>query len=218
MVDVAANLTAVRARIAAAAEGAGRDPSAVTLIAVSKTQPASALDAAIAAGVGDVGENYVQEAVAKRAAVTGSARWHLIGHLQRNKVARALATFDLIHSLDSAALGETLARHGEAERRVVRALVEVNVGGEPSKTGVAPDQLPALLARLRDPRLAIEGLMTVPPPGSPAQTRACFRTLRELRNAAGLRELSMGMTDDFEIAIEEGATFVRIGRAIFGAR
>lgn len=218
MVDIAANLAAVRARIAAAAARAGRDPGTVTLIAVSKTKPAAALDAAIAAGASDLGENYVQEAVAKRAAVHGRARWHLIGHLQRNKVARALETFDVIHSVDSAALGEALARHGEASGRVVRALVEVNVGGEESKRGVAPDELPALLARLRDPRLAIEGLMTVPPPGAAEQTRAYFRTLRALRDAAGLRELSMGMTDDFEIAIEEGATFVRVGRAIFGDR
>ncbi|MDX2165604.1 MAG: YggS family pyridoxal phosphate-dependent enzyme [Deltaproteobacteria bacterium] len=218
MIDVAANLAAVRARIAAAAERSRRDPSAVRLLAVSKTKPAALVRAAIAAGATDIGENYVQEAVAKRPAVPDPARWHLIGHLQRNKAARALETFDCIHTLDSAALGAALARHAQARGVPAEVLVEVNVGGEPSKHGVAPDDLPALLRDVRDPHLRVLGLMAVPPADTPEATRPFFRRLRELAERAGLRELSMGMTDDFEVAIEEGATMVRVGRAIFGAR
>jgi pyridoxal phosphate enzyme (YggS family) len=216
--DVAANLAAVRRRIAAAAARAGRDPGGVRLIAVSKTQPAERIEAAITAGATDIGENYVQEAAAKRAAISVPARWHLIGHLQRNKAARALEIFDLIHSVDTVSLAEALARHAALRGTPARALVEVNVGGEASKRGVSPDALPALLERLRDPYLVIEGLMTVPPPGTPERARGYFRQLRALRDAAGLAELSMGMTDDFEIAVEEGATMVRVGRAIFGER
>lgn len=216
--DIATALAAVRARIAAAAARAGRDANAVRLIAVSKTKPAEMVRAALQAGVQDIGENYVQEAVAKRAAVAEPACWHLIGHLQRNKVARALDTFDVVQTVDSAALGEAVARRAEARGRPARVLIEVNVGGEASKNGVAPDALAELLGRLRDPQLVVEGLMTVPPPGPPARTREYFRQLRALRDAAGLRELSMGMSDDFEIAIEEGSTMVRVGRAIFGDR
>ena len=218
VVDVAANLAAVRARIAAAAARAGRSADDVVLIAVAKTKPAALVQAAVAAGVTDVGENYVQEGLAKRAAVRGTVRWHLIGPLQRNKAARALEAFELIHALDNRALGETLARHAAARGAPARVLLEVNVGGEASKHGISPDQLPAMLEQLRDPYLSIEGLMTMPPPGSLDVARRCFRQLRALRDAAGLRELSMGMTDDFETAIEEGATMVRVGRAIFGER
>jgi pyridoxal phosphate enzyme (YggS family) len=218
MIDVAANLAAVRARIAAAAERSRRDPGDVRLLAVSKTKPAALVRAAIAAGVTDVGENYVQEAVAKRAEVPEPVRWHLIGHLQRNKAARALATFDCIHTLDSTGLAAVLARQAQARGLPVDALIEVNVGGEVSKHGIAPAELPALLADLRDPHLRVLGLMTVPPAGEPEAARPYFRLLRELAERAGLRELSMGMTDDFEVAIEEGATMVRVGRAIFGAR
>jgi len=216
--DVAANLDAVRRRIAAAAARAGRAAADVRLIAVAKTQSAELIRAAVAAGARDIGENYVQEALAKRSAVGGEVRWHLIGHLQRNKAGRALDAFELIHGVDSLALAEALAQHASARGRRARVLIEVNVGGETSKHGVAPDDLPALLERLRDPFLSIEGLMTIPPPVSTEQARQCFRRLRALRDAAGLRELSMGMTDDFEVAIEEGATMVRVGRAIFGER
>jgi len=218
MPDVAANLAAVRARIAAAAARAGRDPADVQLIAVSKTKPAALVQAAVTAGVRDIGENYVQEAIAKRAAVGGDVRWHLIGPLQRNKAARALETFDMIHTIDGIAIGQALARHAAARGVRARGLLEVNIGGETTKHGIAPAELPALLERLRDPHLSIEGLMTIPPPGSPDDARRGFRHLRALRDAAGLRELSMGMSDDFEIAIEEGATMVRVGRAIFGER
>ena len=160
----------------------------------------------------------VVQAIAKRAVVGEGATWHLIGHLQRNKVARALETFDVIQTVDSVALAETIARHAGARGRPARVLVEVKIGGEATKTGVTPDALPELLARLRDPQLEVEGLMTVPPPAPPDLARRYFRELRALRDAAGLRELSMGMTDDFEIAVEEGATIVRVGRAIFGER
>ena len=216
--DIAANIAAVQRRVAAAAARVGRDPAGVRLIAVSKTQPAERVQAAIAAGARDIGENYVQEAAAKRDAIGAAVRWHLIGHLQRNKAARALELFDLIHSVDTVSLGEALARHAAARGTPARVLVEVNVGGEASKRGVSPAALPALLEGLRDPHLVVEGLMTVPPPGAAERTRGYFRQLRALRDAAGLPELSMGMTDDFEIAIEEGATMVRVGRAIFGER
>ncbi|HEY0302542.1 MAG TPA: YggS family pyridoxal phosphate-dependent enzyme [Rhizomicrobium sp.] len=218
MVDVAANVTAVRARIAAAATRVGRDPAGVRLLAVSKTKPAALVRAALAAGITDVGENYVQEAAGKRLEVPEPARWHLIGHLQRNKVPRALATFDCVHTLDSVALGVTLARHASARGAVIDVLVEVNIAGEASKSGIAAVDLSGLLADLRDPHLRVRGLMTVPPAGDAEATRPYFRRLRQLAEDAGLSELSMGMTDDFEVAIEEGATMVRVGRAIFGAR
>jgi pyridoxal phosphate enzyme (YggS family) len=218
MIDIAANLASVRRRIVDAAARAGRDPQAVTLIAVAKTKPAALVRAALAAGATDIGENYVQEGAAKRAAVDATARWHLIGHLQRNKAARAVEAFDCIHTVDSAALGMALARHAAARQVPLRVLIEVNLAGEATKSGIAPADLAALLADLRDPHLAIDGLMTVPPPSAPEEARPWFRRLRALRDTAGLRELSMGMTDDFEVAIEEGATMVRVGRAIFGER
>ncbi|MEO8605141.1 MAG: YggS family pyridoxal phosphate-dependent enzyme [bacterium] len=218
MLDIAANLAAVRGRIAAAAARAGRAPAAVCLIAVAKTKPAALVRAAIAAGATDIGENYVQEALAKRAEVAEPARWHLIGHLQRNKAVKALEVFDCIHTVDRADLGIALARQSEQRGAPARILVEVNIGGEASKRGVAPAELMALLTALRDPHLAVAGLMTVPPPGEPEAARSYFRQLRTLATDAGLAELSMGMSDDFEVAIEEGATMVRVGRAIFGAR
>jgi hypothetical protein len=228
MTDVAANLERVRGRVARAAARAGRSADSVCVIAVSKTQPVELIEQAIAAGATDIGENYVQDAAAKIPHITAPVRWHMIGHLQRNKAARAVELFDVIHTLDSVALGEALARHGERRKQAVHVLVEVNVGDEPTKTGVAPDQVEALLAALAQQRwLAIDGLMAVPPPAAdPEAVRPYFRSLRELRDrlAAGapgnapLRDLSMGMTDDFEVAIEEGATMVRIGRAIFGER
>ena len=218
MIDVAANLAAVRARIARAAERARRDPAGVRLIAVSKTMPAALVRAAIDAGATDVGENYVQEAIDKRAVVGDGARWHLIGHLQRNKAARAVETFDCIQTIDSPALAAAVARHAAAADRTMRVLLEKKLGGEASKSGVPPADLPALLDAARVSALVVDGLMTVPPPGEPEAARPHFRALRELAARHGLRELSMGMTDDFEVAIEEGATMIRIGRAIFGAR
>ena len=218
MIDVAANLAAVRARMSSAAQRAGRDPETVRLIAATKTKPAALVRAAIDAGATDIGENYVQEASAKRAEVGDGARWHLIGHLQRNKAARAVEVFDCVQTVDSAALGAALSRHAAAQGRTLRVLIEVRLGGEATKNGVEPDELPALVEALRLPSLLVDGLMTVPPPGDPESARRHFRTLREWRDRLGLRELSMGMSDDFEVAIEEGATMVRVGRAIFGAR
>ena len=228
MTDVAANWQAVCARVAAAARRAGRDSQSVRLIAVSKTKPVEMIEAAIAAGATDIGENYVQEAAEKIRRITTPVRWHLIGHLQRNKAARAVELFEVIHTLDGVALGEALARQAERHAQLVRLLVEVNIGGEATKSGVAPPQVPALLEALAPQRwLLIDGLMAIPPPGPSAESgRPYFRGLRELRDRlrreapsnVPLRELSMGMSDDFEVAVEEGATMVRVGRAIFGER
>jgi PLP dependent protein len=177
------------------------------------------IDAAIAAGITDIGENYVQEAALRRAEVVGGARWHMIGHLQRNKAREAVEVFDLIQTVDNPALGAALSRRGEAHGRSIPILVEVNLATEPTKSGVHPERLPELVRELRaQPNLSVDGLMAVPPVGSAEDTRRFFRRLRELRDALGLRELSMGMSNDFEVAVEEGATMVRVGRAIFGER
>ena len=219
MIDVAANVATIRERIARAAERANRDPAQVMLVAAAKKKDAAMIDAAIAAGVADIGENYVQEAEARQAEVRGAARWHMIGHLQKNKVRKAVELFDVIQTVDGAELGAELSRRGTALGRVVRVLVEVNLAEEPTKSGVRPAQLAETVDELRAlPNLSIDGLMTIPPPGSAEQTRPFFRRLRHLRDRLDLRELSMGMSDDFDTAIEEGATMVRVGRAIFGAR
>ncbi len=218
--QIAANVITVRARIAAACDRAGRDPAGVTLIAVTKTHAAEAVAAAYAAGLRDFGENRVQEAETKIPAARAlgvEATWHLIGNLQRNKAAAARRLFDVIHSIDSLRLAETISLH---VTEPVRVLVEVNVTGEATKHGVSPAEAPGLCAGVaRLPHLDLLGLMTVAPiVADPEDARSVFRRLRELRDGLGLRELSMGMTGDFEPAIEEGATFVRVGRAIFGAR
>jgi pyridoxal phosphate enzyme (YggS family) len=216
---VAANVAAVRERMANAAARCGRRAEEIVLVAAAKTRSAAEIDAAIAAGIADVGENYVQEAAARKAEVRGSACWHMIGRVQRNKARKAVETFTIIQSVDSLALGAVLARLGEERGEPVRILIEVNLGGEATKGGVVPDQVEELAARLRQLRgLAVEGLMTVPPPGTPESVRPLFRSLRALAEQLRLRELSMGMTGDFETAIEEGSTMVRIGRAIFGER
>jgi hypothetical protein len=225
--DVAANVAAVRARLADAARRAGRDPDQVCLVAVSKTVDLGRVRAAVAAGVRALGENRVQEAREKRAILGRPVPWHLIGHLQTNKVRDALATFDLIESLDRLELAEALARRAESEDRTVDVLVQVNVGDEAQKGGFGPAELPAALERLiRLPRLRLRGLMTIPPlPRDPEDSRPHYRELRKLFEAArdwGVgpewRELSMGMSGDFEVAIEEGATIVRVGTAVFGPR
>ena len=192
-------------------------PGHVRLIGVSKNVPPERIDQALAAGISIFGENKIQEAKAKIPLVSSRARWHFIGHLQTNKARDAVALFDLIHSVDSVKLAGELNKCAAAAGKTQRVLLEVNVGGEASKFGFAPEDLPAALAAINQlPRLQVEGLMTVAPlVGDP---RPHFRRLRELRDAAGLRELSMGMSHDFAIAIEEGATLVRIGTAIFGAR
>jgi len=225
--QVAANLAHVRERIAAAAARAGRAPTEVTLVAVSKTKPGELVEAAIAAGARVIGENYVQEARDKRAQVRGAAEWHLIGPLQRNKARLAVSLFDVVQTLDRIELARTLDALGAERGAPVRCLVEVNVGGEASKHGIAPADLPALLAAIAPlAHVRVEGLMAIPPPAEGEAARAAFRALRRLRDElaprapanVALQHLSMGMTDDFEIAIEEGATIVRVGRAIFGAR
>jgi len=222
--EIRERFTIVHARVGAAAYKAGRDASSIRLVLASKTQPSEAVRAAANAGARDFGENYVQEAIAKRAELSDltDIRWHLIGHLQTNKVKVAASGFALIHSVDSVRLAESLARAQPSPR--VHALIEVNLGGEPSKTGIAPDGVAAILDAARD-KLEIDGLMTIPPPaGSAEAARPYFAQLRELRDRLAtqsgyaLSELSMGMTDDFEVAIEEGATIVRVGRAVFDER
>ena len=224
--DVATRVAAVRRAVADAAVGAGRDPGAVRIVAVTKTVPAAAVRAALAVGLADVGENYVQEARAKHAAVGGDAVWHLIGRLQRNKVRTALAVFDRVHTVDSAALAAALAAEAGRAGRRLPVLLQVNVGGEATKAGVAPEEVESLAGSvLGHPELLLEGLMTVPPPARrPDDSRPYFRALREARDHAARRlgvelpHLSMGMSDDFRVAVEEGATLLRLGRALFGAR
>jgi pyridoxal phosphate enzyme (YggS family) len=220
-------LADVRRRIATAAEKARRNPADVTLIAVTKTFPAEQVAQAVAAGATDIGENRVQEAMAKRPAVP-PATWHLIGPLQRNKAAAALATFDVIHTVDRSEIAERLQLLLERDRpdRRQRVLMEVNIGREPQKTGVQPEEAPALAATiLALDRLELLGLMAIPPFGNdPEVSRPHFRALRELRDrlashlGRALPELSMGMSLDFEVAVAEGATLVRVGTAIFGTR
>jgi PLP dependent protein len=218
--DVAANLEQVRARIVEAAERARRDPSSVRLIGVSKTFPATAVVAAVRAGLPDIGENRVQEAMAKASDVAAagvSPTWHLIGHLQTNKVRPALDLFDCIHSIDSLRLATAVSRQA---RKPMDVLLEVNVAGEATKTGFAPDDVLAAANEIAAlPNIALRGLMTVAPESAnPEDVRPVFRELRRLNEQLGYNELSMGMSGDFEVAISEGATMVRIGRAIFGTR
>jgi hypothetical protein len=220
--DIAENLRRVRERIDAACRRAGRSPDEVTVVGISKGFPISAVVAAYEAGLSDVGENRVQEAAAKipAAAAQGARpRWHLVGHLQTNKVKTALGLFDIIHSVDSLRLAEMISREAGAGARAP-VLLEVNVAGEESKFGLAPDEVASALARARAlPNVDVQGLMTVAPLAADAEeVRPVFRRLRELGKSLGLRHLSMGMSDDFEVAVEEGATLVRIGRAIFGPR
>ncbi|HKA89026.1 MAG TPA: YggS family pyridoxal phosphate-dependent enzyme [Haliangiales bacterium] len=205
----------MRLRIAAACARAGRPESAVTLCAVSKTHPAPAVREAHAAGLRDFGENYVQELLPKAAELADlDLRWHYVGHLQRNKAKDVVGRVALVHGVDSLALAEALDRRAAAPLDV---LVQVNAGDEDSKAGVAWDEVPALVAAIRRlARVRCRGLMAIPPPSEDNRPR--FRRLAELAASLDLPELSMGMSDDFEAAIEEGATIVRIGTAIFGAR
>ena len=220
------NLAAVRRRMAAACARAGRGVDAVKLLAVSKTYGPEAVRAAAEAGQRMFGENRVQEAAAKIPECPGNVQWHLIGHLQGNKAAVAARLFDWVHSVDSVKLLEALDRHaGEAGRRL-NVLVQVNVSGECAKSGLAPGGVREVLERANTlAHMQVCGLMTIPPLAEdPEKARPCFRELRERRDewaaATGveLGELSMGMTHDLEVAIEEGATIVRVGTGIFGAR
>ena len=220
MTDIATNLATVRARVAAAAERAGRSPHDITLVGVSKTHSVEIVRAAFDAGLRDFGENRVQEATPKIHAMReqgAAARWHLVGHLQRNKVPTAIDLFDILHSVDSERLVEAISA---AATREIRVFIEVNVAAEETKFGVSPADVSKLAERVgRLPNIELAGLMTVAPRvDDPEDVRLVFRALRQLRDAVGLRELSMGMTDDFEVAVEEGSTLVRVGRAIFGVR
>jgi pyridoxal phosphate enzyme (YggS family) len=215
------DVAAVRDRIAMAAQRAGRDPAAVTIVAVTKGHPLEVAREAAAQGLLNLGENRVQEALAKQEAWPDSpVRWHLVGHLQRNKVRHAAGRFALIHSLDSVRLADALEQ--EAGKRGIRqdVLVEVNVAREPQKTGALPHEVEALVRHARGlSHLNVRGLMTMAPlTGDAGLIRAVFSGLRELSDRLGLTELSMGMSNDFEIAVEEGATMVRLGTVLFGER
>lgn len=217
MQDIRANLERVRERVARAAERAGRRAEDVLLVGVSKTVDVARIRAAIAAGLGALGENRVQEARDKITELGRTVQWHLVGHLQTNKVRPALRAFAILHAVDSERL---LRAINAAATSPVRLMIEVNVSGEATKHGLAPAELPALLAIGRElPGLQIAGLMTVAPQAAnPEQVRPVFRELAALAHEHALPSLSMGMSEDFEVAIEEGATHVRIGRAIFGER
>lgn len=220
MLDISGNVARVRERLARAAERAGRRADDVLLIGVSKTVDSARIRAAVAAGITALGENRVQEARAKVAELGRLAAWHLIGHLQSNKVKDALELFDLIHSLDRLELASELERRAAARGRPVEVLLQVNVAGEASKGGVAPDAVgQALDAIGKLAHVRVRGLMTIPPEVErPEESRPWFRRLRELGDQHGLADLSMGMSGDFEVAVEEGATMVRVGTAIFGPR
>jgi len=238
MVDVAANCREVFDRIGEAASRSGRNPKEIKLLAASKSQTVDKIRAAAAAGIRLFGENYVQEAESKRFAVGGSlgwpsavgeeVEWHMIGRLQRNKVKAALDLFAVIQSLDSVGLARALDKEAKKRARPARAFIEVNLAGEESKSGVARDRVAPLLEEIgKLSYIRIEGLMAVPPfRESPEDVRPYFRALSELSDElkmlkapnVDLRELSMGMTHDYPVAIEEGATLVRIGTAIFGPR
>jgi len=221
--ELRARVAEVRQRIAAARARGGHEQP-VTLVAVTKNFGPEAVMAAWEAGVADFGENKVQEARGKQAAVTVPVRWHLIGHLQRNKV-KALEHFDLFHALDSGRLADAVSAWAVARGTQARALLQVNVSGEENKGGFALPAVPAEAERLRGlPGLVVAGVMTMAPYEAPERTlRACFagaRTAREALRAAGhpAIELSMGMSADYEVAVEEGATLVRLGTVLFGAR
>ncbi|MDX1418753.1 MAG: YggS family pyridoxal phosphate-dependent enzyme [Rubricoccaceae bacterium] len=229
---IADRADAVRSRIAAACARAGRSPDAVTLVAVTKTFPLPVVEAAVAAGLRDFGENRVQELAAKAEALPGEhagggVRWHLIGHLQRNKAKEALRHADAFHALDSLRLAETLERRAAQAGRVLPCLVQVNVSGEGTKEGVDPEEAHALLGVVASfAHLRIDGLMTMAAPAATEAeletvVRPQFRQLRRLAETApggALPVVSMGMSGDYEVAVEEGATHVRLGSALFGPR
>jgi pyridoxal phosphate enzyme (YggS family) len=218
MEALAQNLAAVRERMARAAARAGRSPDSILLLAVTKVFPAEAIRAAHDLGLREFGENYVQEFEGKSPEVSGlpGARFHFIGHLQSNKSARAAELFQVIQTVDST----RLARRLDAVGRPLDVMIEVKLGGEEAKSGVDPDVLPGLIEAVRAcPNLRLRGLMTMPPwSEDPEAPRPIFRRLRELAHQHGLNELSMGMSNDLETAIEEGSTCVRVGTALFGKR
>jgi PLP dependent protein len=226
MNSIAANLERVREQIASAAANAGRSADDVELVAITKTHPAEKVREAIQAGQTLFGESRVQEARAKIPELLSNIRWHFVGHLQKNKVRQALPLFEMLHSVDSLALAQDINRIAQEEGLYPRVLLEVNVAGEGSKFGFEPNRLPEQMETLLAlPRLSIEGLMCIPPLAVESEnSRRFFVQVRELRDSlekefnAKLPRLSMGMTQDFSIGIEEGATLVRVGTAIFGER
>jgi PLP dependent protein len=228
MVDVAANYISVLARINDTAAKCGRKAEDIKLLGASKSQSIDAIQGAIAAGVKLIGENYVQEAKEKKDRIAESVEWHMIGHLQRNKAKVAIELFDIIESLDNLALARELDKEAGKRGKKVRVFIEVNLGNEESKSGIAKNQVVSLVEEVASlSNMRVEGLMTVPPfRKNLEEVRPFFRELRELRERlnelrlpnVGLRELSMGMTHDYTVAIEEGATIVRIGTALFGPR
>ena len=212
-------------RIEKAAQGVGRNPEEINLVAVSKTVESARIKEAIEAGVSILGENYVQEAQKKIDEIGRTVSWHFVGHLQSNKAKYAIRLFDMIHSLDSISLAEELNRRAEKEGRTMKAMIEVNLSGEATKFGAEEARAFDIARRVLNlSHLSLVGLMTMPPYfDDPRLSRPYYIRLRELKEkmikeGIPLRELSMGMSNDFEIAIEEGATFVRVGTAIFGAR
>ncbi|WP_324669910.1 YggS family pyridoxal phosphate-dependent enzyme [Geochorda subterranea] len=232
MESIANRLASIRQRIEAAAHGCGRNPAEIGLVAVSKGVDPDRIQEAYACGLHLFGENRVQELVAKVEALQGrgldALEWHMVGHLQRNKARHVARHVTVLHSLDSLALAQELDRHLSRLGRTLDVLVEVNVSGEPTKWGVHPDEAPALVRAVASvPTLRLVGLMTVGPrTDDPQAVRAAFRTLRHLRDrirdegwaGPAFAHLSMGMSSDFEVAIEEGATLLRIGTALFGPR
>jgi PLP dependent protein len=221
-------LASVRERVAAAAVRSGRSPEAVLLVAVTKTVPAGRIREAMQGGLSVFGENRVQEARRKMEEVGPGATWHLVGHLQRNKSREAARIFRMIHSVDSAELLKELDRHAAPAEHPLEVLIQVNLAGEATKHGVREDQIPSILeAASESRRVGIKGLMILPPyDPDPGKSRRYFRGLaalaerirRETIRNVTMRELSMGMSEDFEVAVEEGATLIRIGRALFGER
>lgn len=226
MDPIASRIEAVRERVSAALQRSARQPGAVTLVAVTKTFGADMVRRVIAAGVLDIGENRVQEMVAKAAEVDAPCRWHLLGPLQRNKAGKAAALAHLIHAVDGVPIAQTLDRVARERGQRVRVLLEVNTSGEATKHGVEPAGAPALAETLAAlPGVDWQGLMTIGPLGGDRDAaRRCFQELRQLsedlrrRSGLALPELSMGMSDDFEEAIEEGATIIRVGRVVTGER
>ncbi|MEX0804080.1 MAG: YggS family pyridoxal phosphate-dependent enzyme [Candidatus Binatia bacterium] len=228
MTDVAANYRKIIDRISEAAAKCGRNAREIRLLAAAKTQTVEAIGAAVDAGVRLIGENYVQEAKSKREEVSRQVEWHMVGHLQRNKAKTSVGLFDVIETLDNTTLARELDKEGRKQNIRVRALIEVNLGGEASKSGTTKNKVSELLKAVGElSYVSIEGLMTIPPASEDCEeARPYFRELRELRDElqglrlpnVDLKELSMGMTHDYPIAIEEGATIVRIGTALFGPR
>jgi len=223
--SIAARLRRIRERLAAAAERSGRDPGRITLVVVTKGVTEDRIRQAITAGATILGENRVQEALPKIEAIGGSVQWHLIGHLQRNKAKRTVGRFDLIHSVDRSDLADEINRQAEQAGIRQKVLIQVNVAREPGKSGALPEELDEVVLRTSTlSHLSLEGLMTIPPlSNDPERSRPFFRWVAEKagelrRSGLSVPELSMGMSNDFEVAVEEGATLIRVGTAIFGAR